>query len=503
MAASENRETDVPKGSIDKPMELDAEVCYRIIESRDARFDGKFFTAVVTTGIYCRPICPARTPARASVRFYSCAAAAEAAGFRPCKRCRPETAPGTPAWNGTSGTVARGLRLIGEGYLDEHSIEELAGLLGMGARHLRRLFDEHVGAAPVAIAVSRRLHFASRLLRETSLPVTAVALGSGFGSVRRFNEAFRKVFAAPPSSMRSARASAGRARRSERPGVVLTLPYRPPYQWEPLIDFFRARSLPGVEEVTDRSYRRTIAAGGSTGLLEVRRLERGNALEARIEGIPPSRLMRIVERVRRMFDLDADPEAIGRHLARDPGLAPLVERLPGLRVPGFWDLFETLARAIVGQQVSVSGARTTVGRLAERYGSRVQASEDSALTLVFPSATRILEADLSSFGLPSARKRALKEAAHLVASGFDPGGSLETLVETLCALPGVGPWTANYAALRGAGEPDAFPESDLWIRKALRSLGCRTPAERAETTERWRPWRGYAAMYLWSRLTTA
>ncbi|HTO23750.1 MAG TPA: Ada metal-binding domain-containing protein, partial [Spirochaetia bacterium] len=254
--------------------DLDAAACYRIIQARDARYDGKFFTGVTSTGIYCRPICPARTPKRENVRFYSCAAAAEAAGFRPCKRCRPETAPGTPAWNGTATTVRGGLRLISSGFLDEHSVTELAALLGMGERHLRRLFVEHVGVAPAAVALSRRAHFAARMLKDTDLPVSQVALSAGFGSVRQFNDVFRLVFGEPPGSVRRThvqRASGVPARRGTRSArsIELALAYRPPLQWERMLEFFRARAVRGVEEVTGSSYRRAIALGAATGILEV------------------------------------------------------------------------------------------------------------------------------------------------------------------------------------------------------------------------------------------
>ena len=493
-------------------MNLDPEVCYRIILSRDARYDGKFFTGVMTTGIYCRPICPARTPKRENVRFFACAAAAEAAGLRPCKRCRPETAPGTPAWNGTSSSVSRALRLIEEGYLDEHSLEQLASLLGIGSRHLRRLFVEHLGAPPNAIAQSRRVHFAAKLLAETNLPVTHVAFGSGFGSVRQFNTAFRKVFGEAPSVVRSSHGDVRRkggttlSKVPARRTVQLTLPYRSPYQWEPLLSFLRQRAIPGVEEVDDSSYRRSIAAGDEVGLLEVSQaLNRAAALSVTVTGISSRRLFRIVERVRRVFDLDADPFAVAAHLAADSRLAPLVLAVPGLRIPSVWDPFEAAIRALLGQQISVVGAITMAGRLVRLAGTSMAEFGAGSIQYLFPAASAVAAADLSSLGVPKARSESIVALSREVAAGrirFDAYSSVDSVTGALVGLRGIGPWSASYVALRGLGDPDAFPESDLGITKALTQL--RYPAERTARSaaiERWRPWRGYAALYLWNSLS--
>ncbi len=535
-------------------MILSDEVRYRIIQSRDARYDGCFFTGVVTTGIYCRPVCPARTPKRENVRFFACAAAAEAAGFRPCKRCRPETAPGTPAWTGTSATVTRGLRLISEGYLDDHSVSELASALGMGPRHLGRLFAEHLGASPTRLALSRRTHFAAKLLSETVLPITQIAFGAGFGSVRRFNTAFRQVFHAPPSSIRrmvgggEARgstdhkaaasaallASSGTSRIEARdarfaaidgergagrilrprtggwasesqisPTLSLSLAYRPPYPWEEVLAFYRLRAIAGIESVGDSWYRRSISFGGSQGILEVRRGSfRSNAMEVRIDGIEPIYLKRIADRVRRMFDLDADPVTIGAHLSRDPRLAPLVSALPGARIPGMWTPFEAALRAIVGQQVSVAAASTALARLAGRYGRRLDRPTNDGIELLYPLPEALAKADLAWFGAPESRKRCLREVARFFAENTEAlNGSLplEETAARLAALPGIGPWSAQYIALRGLGDPDAFPQSDLVLRRALEGMDL--PAERAARTQAldsWRPWRGYAATYLWT-----
>jgi len=498
---------------IEKEADLDANACYRIIQARDARFDGKFFTGVTSTGIYCRPICPARTPKRENVRFFSCAAAAEAAGFRPCKRCRPETAPGTPAWNGTATTVRSGLRLISSGFLDEHPVTELAAILGMGERHLRRLFVEHVGVAPAAVALSRRAHFAARMLKDTDLPVSQVAMSAGFGSIRQFNDVFRLVFGEPPGSVRRTHVqaphhahAAARGRRSAR-SVELSLAYRPPLQWERMLGFFQARAVRGVEEVTERSYRRAISIGAATGILEVtRRRGGGNTLSVSITGIEPALLGEAVRRVRRMFDLDADPLAIASHLKRDARLAPLVSAAPGTRIPVTWDPFEAAVRAIIGQQISVAGAITIAGRLAERCG-RAVADHLAAgtITRVFPGPAELAHADLSGLGLPGARARTIATIARAALSGsvrLDGYAPADVLFEQLVELPGIGPWTASYVALRGFGEPDAFPDTDLGIRKALDAHGYpRAASRRKAAIERLAPWRGYAAVYLWSSLS--
>ena len=535
-------------------MILSDEVCYRIIQSRDARYDGCFFTGVTTTGIYCRPVCPARTPKRENVRFFSCAAAAEAAGFRACKRCRPETAPGTPAWTGTSATVTRALRLISEGFLDEHSVSELAAILGMGPRHLGRLFAEHLGASPTRLALSRRTHFAAKLLAETNLPITHVAFGSGFGSVRRFNTAFRQVFHERPSTVRRVtgteaadrsadtavagsaallassgmgRIGAGSARlaaveetrgaaRSPQPRpmrrtslsqpastLALSLAYRPPYPWEQVLSFYRLRAVPGVEVVGDSSYRRSVSFGSSQGILEVRLgALGGNAIELRVDGIEPVYLKRIADRVRRMFDLDSDPVTIGSHLCRDARLAPLVEALPGARIPGMWSLFEAAMRAIVGQQVSVAAAGTALARLAGRYGRRLDRPTSDGIELLYPTPESVAGADLAWFGAPASRKRSLQEVSRFLAENPDVltrSLPLEEAVARLATLPGVGPWSAQYIALRGLGHPDAFPESDLVLRRSLHGIGVPTErAAREQALDSWRPWRGYAATYLWT-----
>jgi AraC family transcriptional regulator of adaptative response / DNA-3-methyladenine glycosylase II len=475
-------------------MHLDPDACYQAVLSRDPRFDGRFFTGVVSTGIYCRPVCPARTPRRENVRFFSCAAAAEEAGFRACMRCRPETAPGTPAWAGSSATVSRALRLISDGFLDTGCVEDLALALGVGARHLRRLFDEHLGASPTSVASTRRVHFARQLLDETSLSVTEIAYSSGFSSVRRFNDAFRAVFALSPSETRRERAHGG-------PGAVLSLrlPFRPPMQWDALIGFLRARAVAGVESV-GTAYRRTVEVDGVVGTIDVRMASDGDCLTLAVPAALARSLPRVVERVRRIFDLSADPAQIEARLSGDPELARELARRPGLRVPGAWDGFETAVRAVVGQQVSVSGATTVLGRIARRYGGPVD-SGDASLDRLFPPPERLARAGLGGVGLTRARARTIRALAAAVLRGevdFRRAASLDDIVASLVRIDGVGPWTGHYIAMRAHGDPDAFPAGDLVLRRAARRIaGVQGDGELARRAARWRPWRAYAAMHLW------
>ena len=358
-------------------MDLDADICYRALRSRDARFDGRFFIGVCTTGIYCRPVCPARTPFRKNVTFYACAAAAEAAGYRPCRRCRPETAPGTPAWAGTSATVSRALRLIGDGGLDETGADELAARLGVGARHLRRLFDEHLGASPVQVAQSRRIHAARMLLDNTALPITDIAYSSGFGSVRRFNTAFKTAFDRSPRDVRRARQN-GHARDNKAP-LEVRLTYRPPFDWKGLLAFFGQRTLPGVETVKDGIYSRTLRLGEHSGIISVRHDATRRHVVLQVPAELAASLPEIAARVRRLFDLQADPETVKNQLAVDSQLRALLKRRPGLRVPGAWDPFEIAVRAIVGQQVSVAAARTICGRIVAKYGEPLEDRKSTRL----------------------------------------------------------------------------------------------------------------------------
>ncbi len=481
-------------------MTLDAAACYRALASRDARFDGRFFTGVTTTGVYCRPICPARTPARGNVRFYGCAAAAEADGFRPCRRCRPDTAPGTPAWQGAPSTVARGLRLIRDGALDDDGIDRFAARLGLSARQVRRLFETHVGAPPTEIAKTRRVHFARALVDDPSMRLTDVAFAAGFQSVRQFNHAFRQTFHAAPRALRRSRTGAAGA---DEGAIEMRLSFRPPFDPDWLFHLLAGRAAPGVERVEAGVYRRTVAMGDATGWIEVRAVRKpAAARHVLVRASTPlsAHLMRIAAGVRRVFDLDADPATIARVLSADPRLRKAVRARPGLRVPGAWHPWEIAMRAIVGQQVSVEAATTIVGRLVARAGVPVTTPFDG-LTHLFPAPAAVAAADLAGIGMPAARVATLQRFAAGVSDGRIPleiTGSYEETVRSLCAIEGIGPWTAEYIALRALGEPDAFPAGDLGLRKALGNGAPASEKDVAAAAEAWRPWRGYAAMYLWS-----
>jgi AraC family transcriptional regulator of adaptative response / DNA-3-methyladenine glycosylase II len=477
-------------------VELDDSACYRALLTRDARFDGKFFVAVRTTGIYCRPICPARTPKRENVSFYRCAAAAEAAGFRACRRCHPEASPGTPAWNGTSAAVSRALRLIEDGALDDGRSDALAARVGLGERHLRRLFERHLGASPVEIAQARRTHFARALIDCDALPMSKVALAAGFRSIRQFNHSIRRAFGRSPSEIR-------RLRRS-LPGdapLIVRLAYRPPFDWRSLLEFLRRRATPGVESVLGDTYQRTFESEGGTGTLAVSAIAGENRLALRVEGSSARGLMRVVERVRRVFDLNADPATIEATLSADPRLRRLVRLRPGLRVPGAWDGFELAVRAVLGQQVSVAAATTLAGRLAERFGRPLDRPGRN-LTRLFPTAATLSDCDLQAIGLTKARADTIRRLAVGVAAGelrLDSSLGLDEAVQRLSALPGIGEWTAQYVALRAFGEPDAFPTGDLGLRRAMADhAGIPSTPALSQRAESWRPWRGYAAVHLWT-----
>ncbi|MBW2415452.1 MAG: DNA-3-methyladenine glycosylase 2 family protein [Deltaproteobacteria bacterium] len=482
-------------------MQLTPDICYRALRTRDARFDGRFFVAVRSTGVYCRPICPASTPKRENCVFVPCAAAAQEAGYRPCLRCRPEASPGTPAWLGTSATVSRGLRLIGEGVLDHGSVADLAERLGVGERHLRRLFLQHLGAAPLAVAQNRRLLFAKKLLDETGLPMAEVAFASGFASVRRFNAAVRAGYGRTPRELRRARRGSSR----DRSETVLKLPFRRPFDWQGLLDFLALRAIPGVEVVSEGRYTRSVEIGAARGTIRVEGpSERQDCLVASIRLDASAPLIEVAERLRRVFDLGADPGEIARHLRSDPELARRLDASPGVRVPGAWDGFELAVRAILGQQVSVRGATTLAGRLASRYGEALSQPDAPGVSHLFPTPAILGRARLAGLGLPGARARAISGLARAVDAGrlrLDASRGLEDTVRTLCELPGIGEWTAQYVAMRALREPDAFPAGDLGLRRALRSgNGAGPMAEKALAlrAEAWRPWRAYAAVLLWT-----
>jgi AraC family transcriptional regulator of adaptative response / DNA-3-methyladenine glycosylase II len=482
-------------------MDLDRPACYRALAARDRRFDGKFFACVATTRIFCRPICPARTPKPENCRFVRSAAEAFALGYRPCLRCRPEASPAFALWRGTSNSVERALRLIAEGALDGEDMEALALRVGLGGRHLRRLFRQHLGVSPGQVAQTRRLLFAKSLITETTMPLAHVALASGYGSVRRFNAAIRRTYRREPRQLR--RAAGG---EQDQGATLLSLAYSPPYDWQSLSSFLSARAIPGVEQASPEGYRRTIALDGAKGTVSVSPAADGRpCLEATIRFPKLTALPAIVARLNRVFDLGADPSLIAGHLGGDPVLAPHVGARPGLRVPGAWDGFELAVRAILGQQVSVAAATTLAGRLAERFGERLGAAEaEGGLTLVFPTPERLADADIAaSLGMPAQRARAIQGLAREAARDprlFHPMQTLEEAVKRLCELPGIGRWTAEYIAMRALGEPDAFPTGDIGLMRAMADGDGRrpTPAQLDAAAEAWRPWRAYATLHLWT-----
>ncbi|MCB1645391.1 MAG: helix-turn-helix domain-containing protein [Pseudomonadales bacterium] len=465
---------------------MNTEVFEKARQARDPRFDGRFFIGVKTTGIYCRPVCRVRMPLPENVVFYPTAAAAQEAGFR--LRCRPESAPGTPAWRGTGTTVSRGLRLIGEGALDTGSVGALAERLGVTTRHLSRLFTEHLGASPVEVAQTRRLHTAKKLLDETTLGITEIALLAGYGSVRRFNEHFQQVYQKSPSEIRGASQPVSK-------GLSLTFPYRPPYDFEGIIRFLGIRAIPGVEAVEGNVYQRAVVSGNSYGSVRVSHDEGNHRLVASIDLDDASQLMQVVGTIRKVFDLNADPLEVNDCLTTDPVMAGLVAENPGQRVPGAWDPFEISVRAIVGQQISVKGATTVMGRIARTSGDLINGQQ------YFPAPAQLAAADPESLPMPKARARAIIDFSRAVAAGdidFDSATSSEVLMDKLVQIKGIGGWTARYIAMRALNDPDAFLHDDLVIMKvAKRLLPVENSTEMAQLAERWRPWRAYAGMHLW------
>jgi len=474
----------------------DPHICEQARLSRDSRFDGLFFTAVSSTGIYCRPVCPAPRPKRENVSYYTNAAAAEAAGFRPCLRCRPELAPGNDSWQRGDHVVARALKLIEHGMLEDESLEALALRVGVGARQLRRLFVDRVGAPPISVHTTRRLLFAKQLLTETVMPVTEVALASGFRSLRRFNAAFLQANRIPPRELRRHPRSAPGA------ALVLRLGYRPPYDFEALLAFLRGRALPGVELVDEHSYARVFGPADAPGWLRLSAWPDGeHALRLQLHCPQPAQLLGVVTKLRRMFDLDANPQAIADTFQQDPILAPLIARRPGLRLPGGWDGFEIAVRAILGQQISVAAARTLATRIVQRWGEALPTSPMPGLERLFPSPAALAQADLREIGLTSARAATVRGMAQALLDGrvdFRAEQTLDEFVSRWIALPGIGEWTAHYMAMRALSDPDAFPAADLILRREATTdvVPLSTKALTMRANE-WRPWRAYAVMHLW------
>ena len=475
------------------------EIYERARKSRDARFDGQFYIGVRTTGIYCRPICPANTPKSENVTFFPTAAAAGEAGYRPCLRCRPECAPGTPAWSGTSTTVRRGLRLIASGALDDSNVEALATRLGVTSRHLRRLFTRHLGASPLAVAHTQRLHFAKQLIDQTRLPMQDIAVAAGYGSVRRFNDSFARTYGRAPRELRRARDAAD----ASNPDTALSvkLPVRMPFDWASLLAFFSARAIPGVEATDGDRYLRSVTIDGRPGAIELR--PQAGGVSVTMHGVATQGIFPVVQRCREVFDLDAPVCEITDVLSRDALLARLLDRNPGIRVPGAWDGFELAVRAILGQQISVKAATTIAGRIARSYGEPATINGFTRLSRLFPVPERLARARFNNMGITHSRAATLRRLAQAVIDGslsFDASQDPAAFRASLLAIPGIGEWTADYIAMRALKNPDAFPAADLGLLRAFDRPGRPRlrPAELVEISQRWRPWRAYAALLLWS-----
>ena len=483
----------------------DPQLCEQARLSRDPRFDGLFFTGVISTRIYCRPVCPARWATR--VVYFTTAAAAEAAGFRPCLRCRPELSPDAGAWRRSDEVVARALKLIQQGSPEEEPLPALAARLGIGERQLRRLFVERLGAPPIAVRRTRRLLFAKQLLTETRLPIIQVALAAGFGSLRRFNAAFRDAYRMAPSQLRRQPSVACDE------SLTLRLAYRPPFDLQSTLDFLRARAVPSVEVVDAHGYARLLPpepADHHASPAWVRITAWPNdatAMKLEVHGVAATELLAIRDRTRRMFDLDADPCGIERALSGCDTLRRFVRRRPGLRIPGGWDGFEVAVQAIISRRVPPTVARATAGRLVQRFGTRVPVIPAPGLDRLFPTAAQLADADLGGIGLSPEQAEAIRSIARALRQGqvdFNPDRTLDDFVTRWTSLPGIDAWTAEYLALRVLGHPDAFPIDENVLASACAADGAqRTAAEPCAAVEAWRPWRGYAAIHLWRQSDAA
>ena len=470
-------------------MHTDHERCYRAASSRDARFDGVFYVGVKTTGIYCRPSCPAVTPKKENVTFYATAAAAQDAGFRACRRCRPDTTPGSPEWNVRADAVGRAMRLIADGVVEREGVDGLASRLGYSQRHVTRMLTQELGAGPLALARSNRAHAARILIETTDMPMSDIAFASGFASIRQFHDSVRHVYALSPTQMR------GRRRSTPTGRVTLRLAVRQPFHVDGLLEFLGGRTIAGVERIDGRTYARVLRLPHGLGAVQLTLHDDHVACELELADLRDTAVA--VQRCRRLLDLDADPLAIDEVLSADPLLAPLVASTPGLRLPSQVDGFEVAVRAIVGQQVSVAGARTILGRFAQTYGTPVtfDLAASHGLTHAFATPEALAEADDTALSMPRSRARALIGVAQAVADGkieLDPGADRDAVRADLVALPGIGPWTADYISMRALAHPDLMLETDLIIRRMLDCHGVEP-----ERTERWKPWRSYAAMHLW------
>jgi AraC family transcriptional regulator of adaptative response / DNA-3-methyladenine glycosylase II len=481
------------------------EIYERARLARDSRFDGHFYVAVKTTGIYCRPICPANAPKSKNVSFFPSAAAAGEAGYRPCLRCRPESAPGTPAWSGTSTTVRRGLRLISTGALDDGNVELLADRLGVTSRHLRRLFNTHLGASPLAVAHTQRLHFAKRLIDETQLPMSHIADAAGYGSTRRFNDAFKNTYDRSPRDLRSFRDR--RESNDKSATLAVNLPYRAPFNWDAMLEFFAHRAIPGVEAVSGKAYKRTISINDTHGVIEIQPAAKKGYLTLTLDGVATGSLFEVVQRTREIFDLDAPVAEIEKTLKKDRKLAALLKAHKGIRVPGAWDGFELAVRAILGQQISVAAATTLAGRIAKRYGGALKLdnqSPESSLATIFPTPVRLSRARFNDIGLVKSRAATIRSLSVAVIRGdinFDFSQDPDEFCEKMKSIKGIGDWTAQYVAMRVLKHPDAFPTADLGLLKAIEAPERVSPSTLTQRAENWRPWRAYAALLLWNSLS--
>lgn len=483
-------------------MHTDIERCVRAVRSKDARFDGWFFTAVVTTGIYCRPSCPAVPPKPENMVFHPSAAACQQAGFRACKRCRPDTSPGSPEWNHRADLVARAMRLIGDGVVDREGVPGLAGHLGYSTRQIERQLTAELGAGPLALARAQRAQTARVLIETTGLPMAEIAFAAGFSSIRTFNETVQEVFALPPGELRTRAARPPRGRTPVRPApgtVTVRLPFRAPLNPDNLFGHLAATAVPGVEEWRDGAYRRTLDLPHGHGTVAL--TPAPDHIGCRLALSDLRDLTQAISRCRRLLDLDADPVAVDDQLRTDPLLAPLVDKAPGRRVPRTVDEAEFAVRAVLGQQVSTAAARTHAARLATAHGSPVEDPE-GGLTRLFPAPDALAELDPESLALPRSRRTTLTTLVARLADGslaLGPGSDWDEARARLTALPGFGPWTVEVIAMRALGDPDAFPPTDLGMRRAAEHLGLpSTPAALTGRAAAWRPWRAYAVQYLWA-----
>jgi AraC family transcriptional regulator of adaptative response / DNA-3-methyladenine glycosylase II len=487
------------------PMHLDSESCYRAVKSRDRRFDGVFYTAVRTTGIYCRPSCPARTPTFHNVTFHPTAAAAQSAGYRACKRCLPDATPGSPDWDVAADAAGRAMRLIGDGVVDRDGVDGLAARVGYTPRHLTRILTHELGAGPLALARAKRAQTARVLLETTELGAADVAFAAGFSSVRQFNDTIREVYASTPTQLR------GRRGRGSTGGTLqLRLAVRTPFAGRALLTFLATHGVRGVEAADATTYTRSLLLPRGPAMVT---LELTDVPETGMTAFVPATfrltdvrdLSAAVERVRRLLDADCDPVAVIEAFTGDPLLGPIVAALPGLRVPGAVDGDELAVRAVLGQQVSLAAGRTSAAKLVRAYGEPLPALlglPDGGPTHTFPTADRMAGLDPESLPMPRVRGRALITLCQALADRrvrLDRGADRDAVRESLLAIPGIGPWTADYVALRALGHPDVFLPKDIGIRDALRGLG-RDPAEATRLAAGWSPWRSYAQLYLWHTL---